>query len=375
MANPQLLFQSIRIDPTTRDAWIFALVYQALLTCIVLVFIVLSHGTLAPSVFRARRSSWDGSSYVYLGTQGYTTVGEKANYIAFYPLYPMLIQTVNTVLPSSYLSAVSVTIVGSIIGHILLYLFFLEHPLFQKRAVRILLLLCASPISVYFTLVCTEGIFLMWTAAFLYFMQKKKYPAAVAFGFLASCTRLVGIVTIVYFVIDILEKEKFRRIAPHIFLAPIIAFGFGLFLLLNVALFSNPFHYQKILKDNWQKSIVNPVEQYVDTVRGLPRFQYTKTPTFTIDVLTTLSFPIVVLLARRQTWIAGTVWAIATWLIIVSQSYWLSNTRYLGLIIPLYVMIERLASVHRIVYIGILTACSAFALWSVYLFSIGAWLF
>lgn len=359
------------------------LVYQLLLTACVLFFFWVNKQPLNAATLVDRLGAWDGAHYIHIATHGYTNVGDPANFIAFFPLYPLLIRLNPLSLISPYFSAWSISVIGSILGHGFFYAF-LRSRMEKKAALRVLLLFCLSPISFYFTHVYTEGLYLALITGFLLLLTHKKYWLAALIGFLATTTRLVGIVTVIPLAIAILPAIRSWKKIPKLLPLMLIPLGFVLYLGINQVTFGNPFHYQEVLKNNWYKTTVNPFTQYLSyanhfDMRTLFDFQSDHFPTMQLDIFTTLITPVLlaayVYLKRKKVEWGLFAWSVAQLLIIMSQSFWMSNTRYIALILPLWIYIEALVRPWKIVYILLSLVLFAWCLYSISLFTTGAWTF
>ncbi|MEO0804360.1 MAG: mannosyltransferase family protein [Cyanobacteria bacterium J06642_2] len=199
-------------------------------------------------------SAWDGGHYLYLARYGYQTSGDEATFIAFYPLYPWLIRLTSQILPNEHLAAVSVTILGSIVGHVAFAYYLLKTGCNRSQIWRILCLLFLTPISVYFSMIYTEGMFLAETALCLLALRCDRYAWAAGFGLMASATRLVGILSIVPFISRFIETQRWRSHWQSILWVCLIPLGYGIYLYLNWKFFGDPFHYRGVLGAHWQKT-------------------------------------------------------------------------------------------------------------------------
>ena len=68
-------------------------------------------------------------------------------------------------------------------------------------------------------------------------------------------------------------------------------------------------------------------------------------------------------------------WTVAQWVVIASQSFWLSNTRYIGLILPFYIMLEEIIGTFVISYAIVAIAFGYLAIHGIDLFARAQWLY
>ncbi len=322
--------------------------------------------------------AWDAKSYLTLATHGYSATGENAVLIVFFPLYPLLLRLVSVFLISPVVSGVVLTATASAIGHVLFFRLSQIFGYSPQASWKSLVLFFCSPIAVYFTLIYSEGVFLCFTMCFLYFLYQKKFGLAVVFGFLATLTRLTGVILVVPYVF------YFLRVRPTAFWQNLskgflIPFGFSCYLILNWFYFGQPFHYQQVLREHWFKFAQNPLSTYVDHIQSIFHLVPTEL-TYHFDVYFTLFFPLLVALyclrvKEKKLPVELIIWSVAQWLVITAQSFWLSNTRYIGLIISVYFMLCELTDKRNFLYGLILGGSTVLAVYGIYLFWGSAWLY
>ena len=68
------------------------------------------------------------------------------------------------------------------------------------------------------------------------------------------------------------------------------------------------------------------------------------------------------------------LWTAAQYLVVCGQSFWVSNTRYLFVILPAYLLLER-ACRARAAFIAWMTVSSLIALWAIRNYAVMTWVF
>ncbi len=188
--------------------------------------------------------SGDSPHYLYLAEHGYTAVGDKANLIVFYPLYPLLMKIFNIFCNSYYVS-------GALVSHLsfsfacCVFYELLRLDYSEKNAYCGVLLLMIAPFSMFFGAIFTESVFLLTTVLCLYFMRTKKPMWMGICGFLACLSRTQGIILFVCALVPVassLLKEKKFKLKDFLW-ALLIPLGFFVYLLMNKVLFGNWFQY------------------------------------------------------------------------------------------------------------------------------------
>ncbi len=133
------------------------------------------------------RENFDGNHYIYIATRGYGFAQQ-----AFFPLYPMLIKTVNSFIANPVLSGVLISIVACFIGLIILAKV-IALDFGEQIALWSIVALIIFPTSFFLSFVYTEGLFLFLTVSCIYLFKKNKFLLAGILGGLSSYTRLSGI--------------------------------------------------------------------------------------------------------------------------------------------------------------------------------------
>jgi Gpi18-like mannosyltransferase len=353
--------------------------YQIILTTL-LFFFFFSHLSSTHFTFERFFRMWDANLYIDIAEHGYQTTGEALKYIVFFPLYPLLIRVGNFFTQSYIVSGFLITALSSIAGHTILYLLLRAHHFSQKESLRIFLLFLVSPMCVYFSVLYTESLFLFLSTLMLLLLQKKKFFFAAIIGGCASLTRVVGVTLLIPYIFSVWKEGTKREKIKRAFYAILIPAGFGIYLLVNQILFHSPFFYQTVLHSNWSKSIVNPITQYVYIAQAFFQQRLMSYPTVLHDVLSTLLFPFVILFylfVKRdkklpQSWM---LWSVSMWLIVCAQSFWLSNARYLFIIFPMFIMLEKLTYRFKLPYILLLLFFGYLAIHNIESVSLGQWVY
>lgn len=121
---------------------------------------------------------------------------DTANW-AFFPLFPLIIRFVHYILPFNY------DILAFIVNTIFLFLLLIIAVKYimitrndRTQIVVYTILITFGMCSFYFSILYTETLFMLLTAAFFYCMQKKKYLLMGVMGAMASATRNMGVMLV-----------------------------------------------------------------------------------------------------------------------------------------------------------------------------------
>lgn len=335
---------------------------------------------------------WDAAHYLRIAQFGYQP-DSHPTLIVFFPAYPMLVSLLSPV--AGYLgAALTVTTIASIAGHALLFSYLRMLGYDQGRTLRIVGLVLLSPASIYFSTAYSEALYFLLTVCFLILLKQERFLAAAVCGAIAALTRNMGLLFVIPYLAACARSGSvtlgLRRAAN----SGVIALGTVVYLGLNHWLFQNPFAFSEYQARNWYKVAVNPFSKYVHSLINFWADRGAIGPGYEliyVDRLATFLFP---LLCLMYVWHVQTLrapengatpsptrmppgfllWAVAQYLVICSQSYWVSNMRYLALILPAYLMLEQLLT-RRSSYALFALTSGALALWAVNQFLKMSWVF
>ncbi|WP_245517105.1 MULTISPECIES: hypothetical protein [unclassified Mesorhizobium] len=153
---------------------------------------------------------WDCSWYVNLSEQGYerfpipnhSNVGRWG----FFPLYPMLVAAIRSVLPFPTIVIATMASVACSYASCLV-----AWPLLEKH-MRAYVLYCtfllSGPFSFYFATFLTEPLFVLLTSCLFLALRRSNYLAAGLSCALLSATRLVGVLAVFAIVIRMFEEHR-----------------------------------------------------------------------------------------------------------------------------------------------------------------------
>lgn len=189
--------------------------------------------------------NFDGVHYLRLVLLGY----EGSQYSqAFFPLYPLLIKLLS--FGSQYL--LSALLLSNLLFLLGIYVFYklLQIDYDSKTSFKSVLLLLAFPTAFYFGSVYSESLFFFLAVSSLFLLRKGKLLEAGFCGALASATRVLGLLLIPVFLIEIYleyKKGKLKLISGQSFKAVLSTFfiplGTFLYMWYLRAGFDNPLYF------------------------------------------------------------------------------------------------------------------------------------
>lgn len=314
-------------------------------------------------VFRNYDANW----FLSIAHHGYRPSGDRPAAIAFFPLYPATIRVAMWIFQKDVVAAFAVSVIASVAGHTLFYRALRSRPELTAGANNALVLLAAFPTAIFFSMLYSESLYLLLTGGFLYFLFRDRIGIAAVLAALAALTRQPGFLCVVPLGLWVLTDttrawpDRFRRVGW----TGVAATGYATFLAVNKVVYHDWFAFAAQLKSHWGKHPAPLWETIPDGVRFLrdPDW-YLGWPIvadhyFVFGSMLVLAAWPLACRARfeRCRWVL-LAWGGAQWVMIVSSSTvaspvsaWMSSTRYLMLVLPLYVALTDLARDRRsIVY-------------------------
>lgn len=199
-------------------------------------------------------ANFDGEHFISLAQFGYQEYTQ-----AFFPLYPKIMSIAmyyhGEILPILAKTGLFISSISFAIALIFFYrLLKLDYS--SKFSLGVILILLLFPASFYFNAVYSESLFLMLVVGSFFFFRKKNYFWASIFGFLASLTRIFGILLFFSFLIDIFVYKIPIKKSFWIFLIPLGLISYMVYLLFSVG---DPFAFynlQLIVGQQHQRGIV-----------------------------------------------------------------------------------------------------------------------
>lgn len=243
-------------------------------------FSVIPHTSSAKGDFWNNFSNWDGEHFLGIAQHGYS----KEYQYAFFPLYPLLINSLTRVTDNFLLSGVLISIISTVAG--LYFLYKLVTFLFDKNIARsTIIYLLIFPTSFYFLTAYSEGLYFALSVSCLYFLLKRKVFIAVILAGLASATRLVGVALFLAIVVELLTTNSLTRRYWYVVFA---LFGVAIYCWYLYINTGDPFYFL-IAESHWQNNLSIPGLSIWEAIKALsmPDFFVANFKSF-IDLLITI---------------------------------------------------------------------------------------
>lgn len=300
------------------------------------------------NVLRDTFTKGDGLHYMHIAKYGYVTEGLAKNWIAFYPLFPLLVAIVRGVVRSYYLSSIIINFICTYISLIFMYKWIVAETGNRKYGFRAALLLVAAPQSLFYVAPYGEALYFALTLIAVYSIRRGKFLTGAIFGFISALTRNVGIILAAVFVLEYLNQhlttiKKENSWVPHVTksvaMTLFILSGQLVYMGLNWYIHGNPNAYSIFQMDYWEQGIGN----FVSTIGYLMAYVVD-----TSRMEWILSLPSIGAFFFYLFWMykkgdkirpSHSFYALCYFFVIFAPTRLLSGLRYSMVAFPLYLMI------------------------------------
>jgi hypothetical protein len=318
---------------------------------------------------------WDAPHYLDIARNWYVNSGDPANFIVFFPLYPVITRLVTINFSTIGLSALVVANISSLVAF--LYLFKLTKFEFgDSVAVKAVLFLSIFPTAYFLSAPYTEGLFFALTIASIYYARMGKWQLAGMLGLFGTLTRLAGLLLLPTLLIEYMHQKGWKPWKADLkilwVLLPIV--GFLVYLNINLQITGNPFTFMAIERTHWFN--------YLDPVEGLNQSIYFLSKPFPENItlsIAPMAFAVFGLLLTTAGFLrrlrpSYNTYMLLSWMLAVSTSFWISIPRYIMAMFPMFFVLG-LLSRRKIVTITISAVFLALLCFFTVLFALNLWAF
>ena len=337
----------------------------------------LNSGPPAPLDILAQTfSRWDAPHYVDIANNWYVNSGDQANFIVFFPLYPILIRLTTFNFAYANLSALAISNISSLIAFF--YLYKLAKLEFNSEvAVKAVLFLSVFPTAYFLSVPYTEGLFFATVIASIYYARLGKWHFAGLMGLFASLTRMAGLLLLPVLLVEYFHQRgwKPRKFGFNVSWVFLVLTGFLIYLGINFQVTGNPLTFMTVESAHWNNRL-DPWTGLTQawswawnadypgniTIGAIPLF-------FAVFGLAAVG--IAVWRRLRPSYI---VYMFLSWGLAVSTSWWVSVPRYVMAMFPMFILFGALSK-NKEATIAIAVVSGATMCYFTVLFALGHWAF
>jgi Gpi18-like mannosyltransferase len=319
-----------------------------------------------PDTFISIWNVWDTPHYIDIARYGYTssTADDRYLFIVFFPLYPFLVKIFAYIFRDYLLAALLVSNL-SYAGAVI-YLFKLVRIDYDREdAFRSVIYLSIFPTAYFFHAAYTESLFILLTIASFYYARKERWALAGITGMLAAATRITGIILLPVLVIEYLNQKGFKlnQVRRNILWISIIPLGLVIYLVINYITFGDPLKFLEFQSKHWSKHFDLLYRGFLVALDGIltskPRDSIMTGWGELVFAIMTLA---VIVYSFFRIRLSYCLYALATWLVVTSTSFWLSIPRYTLPMFPVFIALSLLVRRREINYLLIFLSLTLYTL-------------
>lgn len=366
--------QTLQPASTDRSSVTLIVLLPLLFLATGIVLRFLAWRTLTPDVtfsgFADAICHWDCTWYVKMAQTGYDSYPVpgriNAGNWAFFPLYPMVVGAISSVLP--FPTIVTATILSMVTAYLATLV---AWPLFNNNRRAYILYaayLLSGPFSFYFTSFFTEVLFVLLTTMVFVALRRSDYIGAGLATALLSATRIVGVfATLAIMLRAALDHRaatgswrglitavlKRPNLLLAIFIAPLGLFAYSAFL---NQLIGDGLAFQHVQRA-WARPYGNPIFFVWQGLTSWPADNLVPTPSQILAITVVTGIVLTAVLAWRRQWPEALFAAVA--LILPLFAGLASVLRFTAAMAPLVIMVMQLLASRRWLFIVSLIAMLA----------------
>ncbi len=282
---------------------------------------------------------WDAPHYLEIATSGYASSGEDRVFIAFFPLFPGLTRIVWTVIGDPLFAGFVVATVASLAAGVAIHQL-ARLDLSETLARRAALFLFIFPTSYFLHVPYTEGLFIALVVGSFIAARTDRWALAGVLGAAAALARINGLVLIPALAVEAyLQYRQTRTFRFEWLWIAAIGAGFGVYLLINLAVHGDPLAFLAIQRDHWFKTFAPPWTGISDVIGGIGRREGTDAQLLGVQEALFIAIGLVGTAASalflRPSY---TVWMGLNWLIFTSTAFVFSVPRFSITLFPLFLL-------------------------------------
>ncbi|MBC7474313.1 MAG: hypothetical protein H7263_08480 [Candidatus Sericytochromatia bacterium] len=285
---------------------------------------------------------WDARSFLYLSQYGYTNIGDERNFLAYFPLYPAMVNIFHYLTVTYMASALFVSFIASVFaGYFLQKLVLIDSD--EEQANKSLWFFYLFPTAYFLTQPYTESLFIALIISSVFYARKSVWSVACILGMFACATRLQGLVILPTIMIEFyLQKEK--KISSLAWLG-IIPLGFVSYLLINFYVAGNAFEFLKIQREHFFHQNIFPTQQIWNTITTIFKDPTSEMKTLLQEArLLAVIFSFIILgISYKWMRISYQFYAWCQLIILLTDSWLMSLPRYLLPLFPIYIVLAKLS--------------------------------
>jgi len=276
---------------------------------------------------------WDSGWYMSIIKNGYSYIPGEESSIGFFPLYPLLVKTLSLVFGNPKLMGFIISNVALLIAAIYFYKL-IKLDFNDSIALKAIFYMLIFPLSFFFSIFYTEGLFLFLTISSFYYARKKRWLVTSIFGFFLSLLRSIGFLIFIPLLVEYLDidfsfkidKGKIKKDILYLLLIPAGLFSYMFYTYIKF----NDFFAYPHSKTDWG----NEFSTIFTTLSTVKNYELFYDIIFIGSVVLALIFIVVLIYYRVR--ISYTVYVLAFLFLYLSSGILEGMPRYISVLFPIY---------------------------------------
>jgi len=317
-------------------------------------------------------SRWDSPHYLFIAQNWYVNSGDPANFIVFFPLYPVLIKLVTFDFAYANLSGLLISNVSAFVAAV--YLFKLAKLDFDDSvAKKAVVFLSIFPMAFFFSAIYTESLFFALVISSFYYARVGKWSLAGVLSLLAALTRLAGLLLLPALIVEYLHQKgwNLRKVGAEVSWVFLPVLGFLIYLGINVQVTGNPFTFVAIERVHWYQTI-DPLLGFSRALHWATTAAYPENITIGLAGISFAAFGLAMIVAgfSKRFRMSYLVYMSLTWMLAVATGWWISVPRYIMAMFPMFILLG-LFSKRKIVILAVSVPFLVLLCFFTYIFAMG----
>lgn len=289
---------------------------------------------------------WDSGWYFSIVHNGYHFAPGEESPVAFSPLYPILIKIFSYVFRDVLLTGYIVSNVAFFFAAVYLYRIMLLETKSSETAFCTIFLMLISPVSFFFSIFYTEGLFICLIILSLYYARNKNWLAASLFGFCATLTKILGVLIVVPIVLEYFDLE-FNNLKSIFKKLGHVRWDFLFILLVPMAIVAYMAYFHFAVGDAlafvhaqtaWNRKFVSFIQTWMNIAGFEPFYRWVYRVAIIISAIS------IGYLAVRKMRLSYVVYAVVFALMVLSSNNPECLPRYLSAVFPIHMGIGMIAA-------------------------------
>ncbi len=331
-----------KISPDAKLAFLIVVVAKILVFTVGVVADALFSSS--PSGFLGMFNRWDAPHYLDIAQNWYVNSGDAANFIVFFPLYPVLVRLITFNFDFGAVSALVVANVCSFVAFF--YLYKLAKLEFNSGvAVKAVLFMSLFPTAYFLCAPYTEGLFFALVISSFYYARVGRWEVAGFLSMFAALSRLAGLLLLPVLLVEYMHQRNWKpaKVDVRVVWTVLAAVGFLVYLGINLQVTGDALRFMEIERTHWFNTF-DPLKGLQAAINWATTRPYPENLTIGIAPLAfavygLLMFSLAVWKRFRPSYL---VYMFLTWGLAVSTSWWISVPRYIMAMFPMFILLGAL---------------------------------